>query len=152
MARGVRTKQLSRKRLAKTARPSKSCVVHSYGIVGKTGKVPGCGQEGRSRKFHSSANSPILEQSRSDSVPCGLSGNLPLSGYDRRNRDRVRSSSSHNLDASSAIQRSDTIWQRSFNRHQPAPPPPSAVVVHFQVQAVSPTLTRTSETVTITLP
>jgi hypothetical protein len=34
----------------------------------------------------------------------------------------------------------------------PPPPPPSAVVVHFQVQAVSPTLTRTSETVTITVP
>src|SRR5258708_4852804 len=83
MARGVRTKQLSRKRLSRTARPSKSCVVHSYGIVGKTGKVPVCGLEGRSRKFQSSANSPILEQSRNDSVPCGLSGNLPLSGYGR---------------------------------------------------------------------
>jgi hypothetical protein len=33
----------------------------------------------------------------------------------------------------------------------PPPPPPSAVVVHFQVQAVSSTLTRTSETVTITV-
>jgi hypothetical protein len=53
MARGVRTKQLSRKRLPKTARPSKSCVVHFYVIVGKTGKVRGCGMEGRSRKFQS---------------------------------------------------------------------------------------------------
>jgi len=34
----------------------------------------------------------------------------------------------------------------------PPPPPPTSVVVHFQVQAVSPSLTRTSETVTITVP
>jgi len=81
MARGVRTKQLSRKRLPKTTRPSKSCVVHSCGIVGKTGKVRGCGLEGRSRKFQSSANSPILEQSRSNSLPSGLSATLPLPDY-----------------------------------------------------------------------
>ena len=90
MARGVRTKQLSRKRLAKTALSSKSCVVHSHGIVGKTGKVRGCGLEGRSQKFQSSANSPIQEQSRCNSVASGLRRQLFPWDYFRMARNPSR--------------------------------------------------------------